>query len=849
MLSPSVLQEKDPHGELLVQTLEQAADAVVVIDEHNRVVFFNPAAERLWGWARAQVLGHNVKMLVPPEIGEAHDDYVNANRATGINRVVGASREVPVQRRDGTRLWASMSISRVVLGPRVLYTAFLKDVTAQRAQQQHLRQLSLVADRSGSAIVVTDGDFRITYVNAGFARLLGCGPEEALGCSPAALLGGPHTDRRTLEALHARALAGRELQTQVLLYTRAGRPLWVSLMMNPVHGTAGSLEHAVFVLTDITHTKIHEVLQHKVLDAMAHGAPLREAAVLLCGEIERIAPEVTATLLEVDAGGRLRVLAAPSLPPELQRLADGMPVGPGAGCCGAAAATGQPVLCADIASDPGWAAAREAFTRHGLRACWSSPVKARDGAVLGTLAFHYRTPRGPDALHERLVEAGLHLCALLLERERERVRIHQLAYYDALTGLANRSKLRMRAERLLHDAQRAHLPLALVFIDLDRFKQVNDTQGHPAGDALLRAMAERLQDSARTGDVVARMGGDEFVLVLPQCDARQAAIAAERLLATIAQPVEVDGATLHPGASMGIAMFPEDGGDTDTLLRCADLAMYQAKAANGPRYRFYRAEMNAQAQERSRLEADLHTALQCGGLALHYQPQMDGAALRGVEALLRWTHPQLGAIAPMRLVALAEECGLLGPLTQWVLGEACRQMADWRARGVTVPHVAVNFQAGSFLDPGLPAMLARTLAQHGLQPADLTVEITETVMLAPDPAVLETARAVRARGISLSLDDFGTGYSSLGALHRLPISELKLDKSFVQDIETNATARALTIAVLHIAHGLGLPVVAEGVETPAQREFLQAQGCAVHQGYLYTRPLPPEALEAWLTAA
>lgn len=317
MLSPSVLQEKDPHGELLVQTLEQAADAVVVIDEHNRVVFFNPAAERLWGWARAQVLGHNVKMLVPPEIGEAHDDYVNANRATGINRVVGASREVPVQRRDGTRLWASMSISRVVLGPRVLYTAFLKDVTAQRAQQQHLRQLSLVADRSGSAIVVTDGDFRITYVNAGFARLLGCGPEEALGCSPAALLGGPHTDRRTLEALHARALAGRELQTQVLLYTRAGRPLWVSLMMNPVHGTAGSLEHAVFVLTDITHTKIHEVLQHKVLDAMAHGAPLREAAVLLCGEIERIAPEVTATLLEVDAGGRLRVLAAPSLPPEL----------------------------------------------------------------------------------------------------------------------------------------------------------------------------------------------------------------------------------------------------------------------------------------------------------------------------------------------------------------------------------------------------------------------------------------------------------------------------------------------------------------------------------------------------
>ena len=845
-LTSSAPADQDLHEQLLVQTLEQAIDAVVVIDERNRVVLYNAAAETLWGWPRAEVLGSNVNMLVPHGIRDVHDSYVDANRTTGINRIVGTSREVPVERRDGLRLWASMSISKIVMHDRVLYTAFLKDVTAQRAQQQHMRQLSLVADRSGSAIIVTGADFRTTYVNAGFTRLLGYEPIQVLGRRPAEVLGGPHTDSHVVNALGEFAATGQELQTQVLVYASNGRPVWVSAMMNPVRRATGELEHVVGVLTDITHTKMHEVLQHKVLDAMAHDVPLHDVAMLLCREIERITPGVTVTLIELDSSDCMQVLAAPSMPAEILNLTNGVPIGPEVGCCGVAAATGVPALSQDIGSDPRWEPVRDAFVAHGLRACWSNPIKARDGTVLGTLAFYYHEQRGPDALHERLVDAGLHLCALLLERERERAHIHQLAYYDALTGLANRSMLRAQAERMLHAAQRTGTPLALAFIDLDRFKQINDTLGHPAGDALLRAVAARLEQTARGSDVAARMGGDEFVLVLPQCSASQAAIAAERLLAAIAQPLEVNGSTLHPRASVGIATYPEDGSDADSLLRCADLAMYQAKTEGGQRYRFYRAEMNAQAQERSRLEADLRVALQGGGLALHYQPQMQGGVLRGVEALLRWPHPQLGAISPLRVVALAEECGLLRPLTLWVLNEACRQMADWHARGVAVPHVSVNFQAGSFRNPELPDILMRTLAGHGLGPEALTVEITETVMLAPDPAVLATARAVRERGIGLSLDDFGTGYSSLGALHRLPISELKLDKSFVQDIETSLTARTLTSSVLRIADGLGLPVVAEGVETPAQQQFLREHGCAVLQGYLLSRPLAADALETWL---
>jgi len=245
-------------------------------------------------------------------------------------------------------------------------------------------------------------------------------------------------------------------------------------------------------------------------------------------------------------------------------------------------------------------------------------------------------------------------------------------------------------------------------------------------------------------------------------------------------------------------------------------------------------------------EADLCQALRTGALALHYQPQLRGAALHGVEALLRWTHPLLGPIAPEHLARTAGECGLSAALTQWVLREACRQMADWHARAVAVPRVAVNLQASDFLDPDLPETITHALAAHGLPPSALVVETTEEALSTPDAHALATARAVRERGIALALDNFGTGYSSLGTLHLLPISELKLDRSFVRDIETSATARALTGAMLHIARGLDLDVVAEGVETAAQQQSLRAHGCKVLQGYLLSPPLPAEALESWL---
>lgn len=704
-------------------------------------------------------------------------------------------------------------------------------------------------DVPGNAIAIMDGELRIARVNTGFARLLGHDGAQALGRRPSELLCGPDTDTCALDALRTAAASGQELQTALRVYAGDGRALWVTATVSALHGAMGAPRRVALVLRDTAHAPIHEALRNKVLDAMAHGAPLRDAALLLCREVEKSAPDVIAVLLQADADGHLRLIAAPSLPPALDCLAPMANDGQAqiAQCdCRTAAATGEPVLTTDIASDPRWAPVRERFMAHGLQACSAHPIIARDGTVIGVLVFYYRDRHRQDALHEPLAHASLHLCALLLERERERAHIHQLAHYDALTGLANRGMLNAQAARMLHEAQRNAAPLALVFIDLDHFKQTNDTQGHLAGDALLRAVAQRLQDGARASDVAARLGGDEFVLLLTHCDTRQAAVTAERLLAAIVQPVPVNGVTLYPRASVGIAMFPEDGDDPDTLLHCADVAMYRAKIAGGQRWCFHSTTMDDRARKLSLLEADLCQALRTGALALHYQPQLRGTALHGVEALLRWTHPLLGPIAPEHLARTVGECGMSAALTQWVLHEACRQMADWRARGIAVPRVSVNLQAGDFLDPGLPEVLAGALAAHGLQPSALVVETTEEALSTPDANALATARAVHERGIALALDNFGTGYSSLGTLHLLPINELKLDRSFVHDIETSATARALTGAMLHIARGLDLDVVAEGVETAAQQQFLRTHGCKVLQGYLLSPPLPAEALESWL---
>jgi len=338
--------------------------------------------------------------------------------------------------------------------------------------------------------------------------------------------------------------------------------------------------------------------------------------------------------------------------------------------------------------------------------------------------------------------------------------------------------------------------------------------------------------------------------VLPQCDAERVTNTIERLQEQLAEPLVLADNALAISASIGIAMFPADGRDMETLLHRADMAMYQAKSSGRGRFSFFSSEMNRLAQERLALENALRKALQGGELRLHYQPQVDLASgqLYGVEALARWTHPQLGEISPARFIPLAEECGLIADLGRWAVGEACRQLAAWRTQGLAVPAVSVNLSPSSFHNLDLPRMIADTLDRHALAPKDLTLELTESILLDTNPSTMKTIEEVHAHGVRLSMDDFGTGYSSLSYLRRLPVSELKLDRSFVADLEHDEAARALSSAILGIGQSLRLTVVAEGVETPVQNIMLREQGYPVAQGFLFARPLAPQDLERWLVA-
>ncbi|WP_440109463.1 EAL domain-containing protein [Acidovorax sp. BL-A-41-H1] len=707
-------------------------------------------------------------------------------------------------------------------------------------------------DASDNAIVMSNSERRVVYVNAGFTRLFGYPAADVVGKRLSETLFDARAEPGILDHIRNTLSADGKVRVETLLYGQTGQPRWVSMVINSSDAGAGGTGGTITVLTDITLTKMHEVLQKRVLEGMVNELPLPDLMMLVCKEVERIAPEVTASILAVDDTGCLRPLAAPGLSPEICAQLDGVAIGPSVGSCGTAAFRGQPVLVTDIATDPLWANYRELFASTGFKACWSSPIVDHRGKVIGTFAFYFRENREPNALHKRLVEVGLHLCALAIERAAAAARIHQLAFFDALTGLPNRSMLRSSAGRALEHLNQDNRPGALLFINLDRFKQVNETLGHAAGDALLCEVATRLTQALRARDLIGRLSGDEFALLLSECATVDAVHAAQRILDDLARPMHLPGHEYMAQASVGIAMYPEDGTTIDTLLRHADQAMNQAKSEQRHSLQLFSPEMNRRAQERARLERDLRHALAEGSLTLHYQPQVLSTSprtLHGVEALARWNHPERGVVPPGEFIPVAEEAGLIHELTLWVLQETCSQLNRWRAAGKSVPTVAVNLSGRNFHHPEFAQQISDTLQRHHLHPGDLMLEITESVMMDARPETRANIAALHNRGFKLSLDDFGTGYSSLSYLHRLPIAELKLDMAFVRDLTTSPTARALTVSVLSIAHSLEMVVVAEGVETPGQQQWLQAHGCPVMQGYLFGRPMPANEIEAWLDAA
>jgi diguanylate cyclase (GGDEF)-like protein len=439
---------------------------------------------------------------------------------------------------------------------------------------------------------------------------------------------------------------------------------------------------------------------------------------------------------------------------------------------------------------------------------------------------------------------------LVVELRRAREVGRHLAHHDTLTDMPNRQMFRSRLRQELANAKRHGRQLAVLFLDLDRFKHINDTLGHTLGDQLLQEVSQRVRGCIRETDLAARRGGDEFNLVLTDIRRGQdAARVARKIQASLAQPFRLDGVEFYTSASIGISVYPADGRDIETLVKHADIAMYRAKEQGGGTHRFFLPNMNDRALERLELEQALRLAIDRDEFVLHYQPRIDLPTGRicGVEALVRWQHPDLGLIYPDEFIPVAEETGLIDGLGAWVLNDACRQAVVWREAGVVLDSVAVNFSARQFMRQQPADVVRRALERSGLAPGQLELEITESTVMQDAGIALETLSELRALGVGLAIDDFGTGYSSLAYLKRFPITKLKVDKTFIRTLLIDPKDAAITRAIIGMAHSLGLQSCAEGVETLKQLDFLRDLACDEVQGYVYCRPRSIEELTPYLT--
>jgi len=439
------------------------------------------------------------------------------------------------------------------------------------------------------------------------------------------------------------------------------------------------------------------------------------------------------------------------------------------------------------------------------------------------------------------------------ERMRNEARIVHMAHHDTLTGLPNRSLIADRLQQAVLQAEREGQSVLVAFIDLDSFKLVNDTLGHNAGDELLKVVAGRMVDCVRRNDTVGRFGGDEFVLILPHVDECPSALVPllEKILTAVVEPIVLEGQKMQVSCSIGASVYPRDGRDADTLMMHADMAMYRAKESGKNNCQFYTREMNATLEEKLLLMDGLRKALDEQQLRLVYQPKVDlnDGHIFGVEALLRWQHPERGNISPDQFIPMAEECGMILPIGEWVLREACRQAREWQDEGLEPISISVNVSPRQFEDVRLVARVANALSASGLAAQWLELEVTESLIMRDVPQSVAKMRELEEMGVSLSIDDFGTGYSSLSALKSFPIARLKIDKSFVRDLGTSEDDQAIARAIISLSHQLHKRVIAEGVETEQQRRFLQQNGCDEAQGYLYGKPVAPQEIAALLAPA
>ena len=804
--------------------LDAALDAVITIDHHGFVLEFNIAAERTFGYSKEEVLGRELAaLIVPPAFRDAHrralERWTELGPAPGAGALLGRRIEVQAMRSDGTEFPAELAISRVdVPGPPV-FTACIRDIsertdTEERLRTAEFRYRTLVEQLPFISYVdQADSSSKALYVSPQIEAVLGYTPDEWLTLPDLFELAIHEDDRRRVLAEKVDAYAsGVTLRHEYRMHARDGRLIWVedvSVYVEPPEGGVPFRQGFALDITErkraddairLAETRYRTLVEQLPLAVYIDRVDASSSNVYTSPQIEAMLgysveewvsdPSLFVALLHPD--DRERVLAAH----ERTRV------------------TGEQ-LCAD-------------YRLH-----------ARDGRIVWV---HDEAHIIDDPGSGEQVLQG-YLLDITARREAEEQLRHQ-AFHDPLTGLANRA---LFTDRVQHALVVGSGDAAVLFLDLDDFKAVNDGLGHVAGDALLRAVGVRLRASLSPTHTVARMGGDEFAILVERVDAAAAAVdTAERVIAALQTPFDVDGREVFVTASVGIAI----GGDAEELLRCSDVAMYGAKASGKAQYVVYAPRMDEHLDGRLELVADLRRADIATEFVLHYQPVVEllSGAVLGVEALIRWQHPTRGLLQPSDFVHLAEETGRIVEIGRWVLAEACRQTAEWHELlvGGDALAVSVNVSTRQVRRPGLIEDVEAALAGSGLAPEHLTLEITESVLARRREELTDILEEVTGRGIRLALDDFGTGYSSLSLLQDLPVHTLKVDRSFVQSIEAEGGRAPFVRAIVDLAHALELAVVAEGIEEVGQIAALRRLGCRIGQGFYFSKPLPAAALESFV---
>ena len=783
----------------LAAIVEHSDDAIISTELDGTVTSWNRGAERIYGYSAVEALGRHISFCYPPE----KRIKVNAFLQRVANGEAIERFDTQHLTKNGTTIDVSLSVSAIKdgTGKIVGVSGIARDVTARRrtARQLHLRSAALEAAATG--IVITDRHGAIVWANHAFTTMTGYSKEEVLRKNLRLLKSGEQPESYYAE-LWSTISQGKVWQGEIVNRRKDGTTYTEEMTITPVTQDLGSATdtHFIAIKQDITERKKSE----EELQRLASIVEFSEDAIIgknIDGVItswNRGAEKIYGYTRDEVVGRDLSFLLPPERQAEIQAIMERV-------------LSGQPIECLET----------QRLTRIGSAIDVSlsvSPIKDASGHIAGAST----------------------IARDITQRKAAEKQIQFLAYYDALTGLPNRTLLQDRLTRALASARRRKDKVALLFLDLDRFKTINDSLGHSVGDLVLQQVAERLKKWAREQDTVARVGGDEFLIVLTAVkEPADAAVAAERLMNAMTAEFVAQGHSLGVGCSIGISIFPEHGAEGETLIKNADAAMYSAKETGCNNFQFFTKDMNAQAVERLALENGLRLALAQKELFLMYQPQIEIATGRitGLEALLRWQHPELGLVPPDKFIRIAENSGLIMPIGEWVLRTACSQTRKWQDEGLLAVPVAVNVSAVQFRQTGFCELIGRVLSETGLAPQYLELELTESLLLSNADTMFSVLQDLRAMGLKLAIDDFGTGYSSLSYLRQFPVGKLKIDRSFIRDIAVDPDDAAITTAIISLAKSLNLKVIAEGVEDEAQMTFLTAHRCDEIQGYYFSKPL------------